>query len=323
MGGDYLGCDWEIPSLPVWEEIFRVLKPGGYVLAFGGTRTFDLISMGLRFAGFENRDTICEFSTLQWVYSGGFPKGHRIKDPVSGSESCIGLKPSWEPISVFRKPVVGSLKENIAKHGTGAILLDKTKASLGRLPTNVLLSHTSDCVETESGWSCSQGCPALELDSQSGHCPSTLTGRAEATEQHTNPSKIRSKSTFTSSKHTSHVYADDGGASRFYNNLAGPFFFEKKANRVLTDLGGMKIKHPTMKPLNLMRHLVNLVTPPGGIVLDPYCGSGTTCHAAAVEGFDFVGVEKYLESHAEASERLSRVMRVKQEDRLNEDIFFL
>ena len=179
-GGDFMGKKWEIPSVLVWQELFRVLKPGGHVLTFGGTRSWDLISMGARAAGFEYRDTIADeypsFPALQWLYGQGFPKSHNIskaidKDlgserevvdtkrsglsmntrlnddgwhnagtgesgkwvPVTASASDearewegwgTALKPAWEPILMYRKPLDGTVVQNIRKWGTGAINID-------------------------------------------------------------------------------------------------------------------------------------------------------------------------------------------------------
>jgi len=191
-GGDFMGANWEIPSVAIWRECFRVLKPGGHLLSFGGTRTWDLISLGLRAAGFENRDTIAEdHPGLQWKHGQGFPKslnigkaidkskgaerevlGHReggfgnkpgnegggedetalwlnkaptTKDVRTNASSTVpvtapatleaeqwegwgtALKPSWEPILVFRKPVEGTITENVLKHGTGGINIEGTR----------------------------------------------------------------------------------------------------------------------------------------------------------------------------------------------------
>jgi DNA modification methylase len=147
LGGDFMGKDWEIPTVEVWKEVYRVLKPGAHVVTFGGTRTWDLISMGLRMAGFEKRDTIAdEHPGLQWMQSQGMPKSHNVSkafDKKAGidvkaedytgpvtPEACewegwgSGLKPTWEPILVFRKPFKGTLANNVLQHSTGAIHID-------------------------------------------------------------------------------------------------------------------------------------------------------------------------------------------------------
>jgi DNA modification methylase len=149
-GGDFMGKKWEVPSVPTWKECYRVLKPGGYVLSFGGTRTWDIISVGLRAAGFDNRDTISMLFAspcLQWIQSQGFPKSLNIsnelrkrakKDP-SKAERLLkladlfegygtALKPAWEPILCFRKPLSEStVTGQIDATGTGGINIDGTR----------------------------------------------------------------------------------------------------------------------------------------------------------------------------------------------------
>lgn len=123
LGGDFMGKLWNIPSIAVWKETYRVLKPGGFLLSFGGTRTWDLISLGIRAAGFEKCEDIARFSALAWVFGSGFPKSLNISKAIAnlaaGGGSDDGatvldhqyqgvgtaLKPSFEPILVFQKPI--------------------------------------------------------------------------------------------------------------------------------------------------------------------------------------------------------------------------
>lgn len=144
-GGDFMGHDWQIPSVAVWKECFRVLRPGGHLLVFAGTRTMDLISVGIRAAGFGNRDTIAsEFGVtcLQWVTGQGFPKSTNVKkamlkagvDPeIAAKHEGLGtaLKPSWEPILVFRKPIEEkTVAEQVLKTGTGGLNIDACRVGL-------------------------------------------------------------------------------------------------------------------------------------------------------------------------------------------------
>jgi site-specific DNA-methyltransferase (adenine-specific) len=123
--GDFAGRKWDIPSIPTWHEIFRVVKPGAHVLFFGGSRTWDLLSMGARFAGFQFRDTIADHSSgLVWIQSQGMPKSKTLPGhPGLGT----GLKPVWEPILVCRKPLIGTLAENVSEYGTGGINIDAAR----------------------------------------------------------------------------------------------------------------------------------------------------------------------------------------------------
>jgi site-specific DNA-methyltransferase (adenine-specific) len=152
-GGDFMGKPWEIPSVPTWRECYRVLKPGGYVLSFAGTRTWDIMSVGLRAAGFDNRDTISSLfgsPCLQWIHSQGFPKSTNIskkllerakKENQSVEEAerltklaelfqgyGTALKPSWEPVLCFRKPLAEpTLADQVAATGTGGINIDAAR----------------------------------------------------------------------------------------------------------------------------------------------------------------------------------------------------
>lgn len=385
-GGDFMGAKWEIPPIAVWQECLRVLKPGGHLLSFGGTRTWDIISMGLRAAGFECRDTIAdEFGSnvLQWVHSQGFPKSLNVgaklekqKHPEAIKWKGWGtaLKPSWEPIMVFRKPFDGTVVQNLLEHETGAFNIDGTRISTngeqlsisssdpfhnaagdqrwnptssgaiereqhegGRWPTNLTLTHHPECrqigtrtirgdqrgdpggrrpggfanVGAENGdkapnarvygneevpvYECVDGCPILELEGQS-------TGKTVV----------------------------DTAPSRFFPNFEGqeppdaPFFYCAKAAKKETTLGGrIENDHPTRKPLKLMRWLVRLVCPKGGLVLDPYCGSGSTLHAAVLERMHFLGIEKHEPYHRIATERLEIVMEEAKELYGQQDSFDL
>lgn len=184
---------------------------------------------------------------------------------------------------------------------------------LGRFPANVLFSHLPDC-----GDECEPGCPVAELDRQSGDRRSTLTGRGDPSVAHAPISDAPNRGMFGRGNKASQgaLYADSGGASRFFyvakpsrterdagcehipactggeatgreDDSAGTHNLRAGAGRT----GGARNSHPTVKPIDLMRYLVRLVTPPGGLVLDPFTGSGTTGCAALLEGARFVGCE--------------------------------
>jgi len=469
-GGGFMGKTWDsfVPGPEYWKEVYRVLKPGGHILVFSATRTWDLLSIAIRFAGFENRDTIrrehvegeheaidaegepIDITSLAWCYGSGFPKSLNISkelDKKLGSESKVvgqrpsgggdnfdarrsgenredrpnthqsgtrdileyqtaeaqkyegygtALKPAWEVILVFRKPLEGTVADNVLKHGTGGLNIDSCRITTsenlnggayaedgsdrydgyenwrykrkggagefqqpsGRWPANLALGHHPDCKplgvkkiksdghwttkrdgsttlydggwknkgqdrgslnEAVEEWNCVDGCPIKEMNQQSGVKQSgAMKHTVGAYDGASNTGLLRGNS----GPHNQH--GDKGGASRFFLNT--PLFrYVTKASRGERELGcddlehkkagevtggrkegsaglnnpragagrvsGAKNFHPTVKPLDLMRWLVRLVTPPGGIVLDPFVGSGSTAMAAVLEGFGYVAME--------------------------------
>jgi site-specific DNA-methyltransferase (adenine-specific) len=383
-GGDFMGKDWEIPSVLVWKEIYRVMKPGAHLLCFGGTRTWDLISMGARMAGFEKMPSIAEnHAGLQWIQSQGMPKSRNVskdiddklgsprdaKSPPITPEAQewagagTGLKPTWEPVLVFVKPLSEkTIAANVLKHGTGVIHIDATRVRhsskadfedhkkqveavqkrggvrgnswknssdlsgandvslLGRWPPDVVFTHSPGCrrsvVQEAVMWVCAEGCPVAELDRQSGNRPSTLTGRADPNVAHDHPGEDKtSKSLFLGErKHLSTVYADGGGISRVFPQFEEdvvPFFYTGKASKREVSLDGeIENDHPTKKPLALMRWLIRLVARKGALILDPYCGSGSTLHAAYEERVRYTGIEKDPHNHEIATKRMAIVQEV-------------
>lgn len=325
----FMGKKWDASGiaydLDVWREALRVLKPGGHLLAFGGTRTYHRMTCAIEDAGFEVRDSI------HWIYGSGFPKSLDVSKAIdkaagaerevigvssvtgerrnAGSEKYGGgngipqsvnlitapvtdaakqwsgwgtaLKPAHEPIVVARKPLDGTVAANVLEHETGAINVDACRVGkpIGRWPANIVLGHSPDCEDE-----CAEGCAVAEMDRQSGDRPSQPFRE-----------NVAFGSVFPLSKRSAGGYSDTGGASRFF-----PCFrYQAKASK--RDRGDGNT-HPTVKPVELMRWLVRLVTPPGGLVLDPFTGSGTTGVACVREGFDFVGLE-LLDSHADIARR--------------------
>lgn len=251
-GLGFMGKKWdELPPGREWaEECLRVLKPGGHILAFGGTRTWHRLAVAVEDAGFEIRDSIA------WLYASGFPKAQ------------TSLKPAFEPIIMGRKPFKGSLTANLAAHGTGPLNINESRLGGvgGRWPTNIAFDESQ----------------ASELDKQSGMSPSNA--RKSKGIQTGDPfAGFRGKAAGVEGKDVQPPRHDDaGGASRFFYVAKAP-----KSERPSVD----NVAHPTVKPLTLMRHLVRLVTPEGGVVLDPFAGSGTTLEAATLEGFQSIGIE--------------------------------
>jgi site-specific DNA-methyltransferase (adenine-specific) len=286
-GLEFMGKAWDhgVPGGPFWVEALRVAKPGAYLVAFGGTRTYHRLACALEDAGWEIRDCLC------WLYGSGFPKSKNI-----GGGWGTALKPAWEPILLARKPLAGTVAANVQEYGTGAINVDGCRIGTtvetwpasggggymmahrpegkgptertgevpaGRWPANVVLDEES----------------ARQLDEQSGE------RGAFAPVRGTEPTKDGfSGSVYGSAKGRGEAtfYSDNGGASRF--------FYTAKASSGERHYAG-KNTHPTVKPVDLMRWLCRLVTPPGGLVLDPFTGSGSTGVAALAEGFGFIGIE--------------------------------
>lgn len=371
----FMGKAWDgsgiAYSVGMWSEVLRVLRPGGHLLAFGGTRTFHRMTVAIEDAGFEVRDC------LSWLYGSGFPKSLNVGkaiDKAAGAEREVlrqrtyeltdgggysgnlntskprsesaeitapatpeaarwegwgtALKPAWEPVVLARKPLVGTVAANVLEHGTGGLNIDGSRIATddnlnggtyskgagdtrpsqvpgngidrefvqpsGRWPANVLLDEEAAAI----------------LDQQSGVSKSGAAGR-------------KGSSGFAGGYDGDYTvpYGDSGGASRF-------FYVAKASRRDRNEgLDGMPEKdapgskrsvpaegrksalgapranhHPTVKPTTLMRHLVRLVTPPDGLILDPFCGSGSTGKAAMLEGFRFHGIEQDAE-YAEIARR--------------------
>jgi hypothetical protein len=332
-GLEFMGKAWDrVPQEwhVAWAHgALRVLKPGGHLLAFGGTRTHHRLVCAVEDAGFEIRDS------LMWLYGSGFPKSHNLKGDWEGWGTA--LKPAHEPIVVARKPLIGTVAANVLEHGTGALNVDgcrigterkpKPTVSTGRWPANVVLSHAEGCVcvgerrvrsvgtgagaesnasgikhgtgsgatylgrkasaahygedgmEAVEAWECAPGCPVAELDAQSGE---RVSGTAVGGFHRRSNKTANCYGHFVGERTEGDVtYGDAGGASRF--------FYCAKASRKER---GVTNKHPTVKPIALMCWLVRLVTPPGGTVLDPFAGSGTTGIATLREGFNFIGIER-------------------------------
>ena len=236
------------------QECRRVMKPGAFLVAFGSPRTYHRLASGIEDAGLEVRDT------LMWLYGSGMSKSHRYP----GGRGTT-LKPAFEPIVLARRPLDGATAETIARHGTGAMNVEDARIN-GRLPANVVMSHGPDCEEG----ACAEECPVALADQS-------------AAENVADTSIVRPSRIFYCSK-----------ASR-REREAGCEGLPAGTLDLFPNAGSgspSRNPHPTVKPLALMRWLVALVCPPGGLLLDPTCGSGSTGCAAAAEGRAFIGIEK-------------------------------
>jgi site-specific DNA-methyltransferase (adenine-specific) len=374
-GLSFMGKKWDydVPSVEFWKEVYRVLKPGGHILSFGGTRTYHRMVVNIEDAGFEIRDQV------MWLYGSGFPKSHNIGkavDKIEGNEREVvgerlvldmtggnykntfdktdkqfditkgqskyegwgtALKPANEPICVARKPLSEkTIAENVIKWGTGGINIEgcrvgtepishgTSKADIrggsldgsisstrprlqveeviteGRFPANIILDETA----------------AELLDEQSGI--TSVTGKrseksiANCIEARKNNKGNSQCDVGGNIKKITEYANDKGGASRFFyvakvskkeRNLGLDSFEDKiiegrdegqdeRSVAYKKRPSPTKNTHPTLKPINLMTYLCRLVTPEGGIVLDPFMGSGSTGIAARLEGFRFLGMEQ-------------------------------
>jgi len=285
------GWDGQVPGPDYWREALRVAKPGAHLLAFGGTRTAHRLACAIEDAGWELRDC------LSWLYGSGFPKSHNLPGGWG-----TALKPAWEPIYLARKPFRGTVASNVLEHGCGALNVDGCRVTsvealvrpaVQRLDNAVLGRGLGAGVQDEppGRWPANlvlDEDAAAMLDEQTAD---KLHGAGQARNGSANPRpKVYDESSYNVPCSTGdmHRFGDSGGASRF--------FYTAKASRSEREagLGGSGERqntHPTVKPIALMRWLVRLVTPPGGVVLDPFMGSGSTGVAAILEGARFIGVE--------------------------------
>lgn len=408
----FMGKKWDNSgiaySTELWTECLRVLKPGGHLLSFGGTRTWHRVAVAIEDSGFEVRDSIA------WMYGSGFPKSLDVSkaiDKAAGAEREVlgpkrtpdgktyaefqknlvaksggimgktvpinpatqvktapstpeaqqwegwgtALKPAFEPIVVARKPLIGTVAENVLTHGTGGLNIDGSRIGfaedkraagtrtykagtlagglngdgalqqaphdgLGRWPSNVILDpYTAELLDEQSGVSQSRITNrGLQTSGQSGGLAGSQPNYKEGTDG------IRG-------------HNDSGGASRFFycakaskrdrneglEGLEGrlPAFGNNSGDGLGRGISGTRQDiprqnfHPTVKPTNLMRYLVKLVTPPNGVVLDPFTGSGSTGKAAILEGFDFIGIELTEEYLPIIQGRLKHAEKVANEDR--------
>lgn len=240
----------------IWAaECRRVLKPGAFLAAFGSPRTYHRLACGVEDAGLDIRDT------LMWLYAEGMSKSRRYP---GGRAST--LKPAFEPIVLARRALDGTTEETIARHGTGALNVESCRVE-DRHPANVLLGHSPGCGEGE----CALGCPVAAAD---GACAAEGRSRLAPSRFLYCPKASRSER--------------DAGCERLPRRTLDLFPNAGAAGR---KPAGARNPHPTVKPLELMRWLVRLLCPEGGLVLDPFCGSGTTGAAAAIEGRRFIGIE--------------------------------
>lgn len=346
----FMGKSWDSSgiaySVELWQECLRVLKPGGHLLAFSGSRTYHRQTVAIEDAGFEIRDMVA------WISNKTFPKSHNISkaiDKAAGAErEVIGtnqnvvrdakvaggsdfggftkanaditapatddakkwegwgtaLKPTVEPIVLARKPLIGTVAENVLAYGTGGLNIDATrigtetitintfdngakpfgdavgepytsKQTEGRFPANVILDETA----------------AQIVDEQSG------TSKPKPERTGIRGGKKQFDGGWNKNSVGTWVADPGGGASRF--------FYVARASKKDRNDGTNGNTHPTVKPTDLMTYLIKLITPPGGTVLDPFTGSGSTGKAAILNGNKFIGIELTDDYHPIIEGRLT------------------
>jgi site-specific DNA-methyltransferase (adenine-specific) len=305
--------DYDVPSKEIWAECLRVLKPGGHLLAFAGTRTQHRMAVRIEDVGFEIRDMIA------WVYGSGLPKSHNLKDDWKGWGTA--LKPALEPITVARKPLEGTVAENVLAHGTGALNIDGCRvrdgSETGDEKPVYAANHGNAVYGAGMGggaWANTDGrWPANLIHDGSEE---VLAGfpQSSTTGVRRQPERVQQDvraTPFTRGK-AAPEYTDSGSAARFFycakaskkdrdeglEGFAQRAAFDNPNGNMGGNMGSVTMRkntHPTVKPTDLMRYLVRLVTPPNGTVLDPFMGSGSTGKAAMLEGFNFIGIEREAE----------------------------
>jgi len=319
----FMGKSWDSTGIAfnveVWTEALRVLKPGGHLLAFSGSRTYHRMAVAIEDAGFQIRDQI------MWLYGSGFPKSLDVSKAIDNKAGSKGadrviaeagvsgshenptkailnkgtpvepeaqqwagwgtaLKPAHEPIVLARKPLIGTVAANVLEHGTGGLNIDGSRVGSKR-----------DSEQTQGSYNGSE--VAIVGQRQGGKIyPETL-GRFPANIIHDGSDEVaellgepaRFFYCAKASKRDRNEGLEGFEAIRVHDGRqAGNKGGSNPRNRT----NDVKVNHhPTVKPTDLMRYLVKLITPPNGIVLDPFTGSGSTGKGAVMEGFNFIGIE--------------------------------
>lgn len=313
-GLSFMGKKWDydVPSTEIWAECLRVLKPGGHLLAFAGTRTQHRMAVRIEDAGFEIRDMIA------WVYGSGFPKSRNLDGDWEGWGTA--LKPALEPITVARKPLIGTVAANVLAHGTGALNVDGCRVETDPSVDDPRLGGNGAWKTDKAAQNVYEGGYAGQdiASSSLGRWPANLIhdGSEEVTNLMESPARF-----FYCAKASKRDR--DEGCEGLEERVAGVGDVDESSGRDSTKPGNQygegsrrrvesglsptmarRNHHPTVKPTELMRYLCRLVTPAGGIVLDPFMGSGSTGKAAVLEGFDFIGIELNPEYFTIAEKRI-------------------
>ena len=310
----FMGKQWDTGETAFdpafWSEVLRVLKPGGHLIAFGGTRTYHRLVCAIEDGGFEIRDQ------LAWLFGSGFPKSHNLKE--EGWQGWgTALKPAHEPICLARKPLIGTVAANVLEHGTGALNIDASRVETAE---DLNGGRYSDAKVGSDGNTFGAGINLRSANNYSqpvGRWPANVIhdGSPEVLAGFPETGVSTGGRTANISK-TSSIYGGGKGLGQDLradevrgdpglgdSGSAARFFYTPKADKADRCLS----KHPTVKPIDLMAYLIKLVTPPGGLVLDPFAGSGSTGMAAMREGFNAILIEREAEYVADIQRRLDHV----------------
>jgi site-specific DNA-methyltransferase (adenine-specific) len=328
----FMGKSWDSTGIAfnveVWAEALRVLKPGGHLLAFSGSRTYHRMAVAIEDAGFQIRDQI------MWIYGSGFPKSLDVSkaiDKAAGAKREVvdsipdrwagkgnvlqrstqesnesvnitapstpeaqqwadwgtALKPAHEPIVLARKPLIGTVAANVLEWGTGGLNIDGSRVGDRLDKPQTRPASASGLGNGGVAYGTRQAPVTFYTE---GRFPANLIhdGSDEVAELLGEPARF-----FYCAKASKRDRNE--GLDRFKEIRTGAMQATADGS-MLTGSGNQRTTtranhHPTVKPTDLMRYLVKLITPQGGTVLDPFTGSGSTGKGAVIEGFNFVGIE--------------------------------
>jgi len=291
-GLSFMGKKWDydVPSVEIWKEALRVLKPGGHLLAFGGTRTYHRLVVAIEDAGFEIRDQI------QWLYGSGFPKSHNIKE---GDFKGWGtaLKPANEPICLARKPLEKGLTvaENVKRWGTGALNIDGCRVGTEMIQGGRAGRHG------ESSFNVSIG---EKQPMHQGRWPANIILDEQAADLLGEPSRFFYVAKASKKERNAGL---EGMPTKEWKDQG---YRDNESTHLSPRAGAGRTSpnqnhHPTVKPIKLMEYLLKLIVPPNGTVMDPFMGSGSTGVAAKNLGFEFIGIEMNEEYFEIAKKRIN------------------
>lgn len=301
-GLSFMGKKWDydVPSVEIWREVIRVMKPGAHLLSFGGTRTYHRMVVAIEEAGFEIRDQ------LQWLFGSGFPKSHNI-----GEGRGTALKPANEPIVLARKPLSEkTVAANVLKWGTGALNIDASR--IEGVPPSVpqpAFNTTGEIYNMKTG----EGRNGTMSNSTQGRWPANLLLDERAAESLGEPSRFFYIAKASKRERNAGLEGMPEKAKQTLNSYGDQTKFECPDGASRVGNKGTLVganHHPTVKPIKLMEYLCRLITPPGGVILDPFMGSGSTGVAAKNLGFKFIGIEMNAE-YLEISKRRIKHMELK------------